>query len=68
MIDVLDGWNAQGNAPIRYSVELEKRSELNKKLIPKGDYVFVAKEFAKFLGFEDSLSALNGLATQVKPG
>lgn len=69
MIDVLDDWNAQeGNKLVPYSVELEKGAEITKKLIPKGDYVFVSKDFATFLGFDSPLSAINGLESQIKPG
>lgn len=68
MIDIIDAWNAKSKKQIPYSVELEKRAEATKSLISKGDFVFVAKEFARYLGYNDALSALNGLAQQVKPG
>lgn len=68
MIDLLDAWNADSKNPISYSVELEKCSDKTKDLIPRGDFIFLAKEFAKFLGYQDPHSALLGLAPLVKPG
>lgn len=68
MIEMLDAWNKNSRNPIKYSVELEKCIESTKCLLPKGSVVFVAKEYARFLGYKDPLSALNGLASQVKPG
>lgn len=69
MIDVLDAWNGKKeNLSIPFSVELENGSEKAKDLIPRGDVVFVAKEFARFLGYDNPLSTIQGLATQVKPG
>ncbi|KAK3925854.1 Ketohexokinase [Frankliniella fusca] len=69
MIDVLDGWNSSHiEKKILYSVELERCHDDVKKLISKGNVVFVAKEFAKFLGYTCATSTLQGLAPLVQPG
>ncbi|XP_034253103.1 ketohexokinase-like [Thrips palmi] len=68
MIDLLEAWNRNSKNPIKYSVELEKCIESTKCLLTKGSVVFVAKEFAKYLGYDNPHSALIGLASQVNPG
>lgn len=68
MIDLIEAWNKERKDPIKYSVELEKCIESTKSLLSKGSVVFVSKEFVQFLGYEDPHSALNGLASQVRPG
>ncbi|XP_058116396.1 ketohexokinase-like [Anopheles ziemanni] len=68
MIHAINRWNENGHSKITISVELEKPRSSNLDLLKQGiDYVFVGKDFARFLGHESARAAVEALR-QSYPG
>lgn len=62
MIQEIKNWNDSVGVTerITISVDLEKPRNSNLLLIPNVDFIFLGKDFARFLGFTSSKTAVRG--------
>ena len=66
MIQKVQWFNSTTESQLIVSVELEKKREDLKKLLPLADVIFLSKDFAQYCGFTSAKEAVLNLRKEVK--